>query len=116
MADVYINGYLTIAAARASHCNEGFLNPRKAKYRDIVLLRTEQGPCDLHFYYDDLIMSPGSIETVTATPLSIRQVRRFEPAVPSPRYQSNLTWTRRNHYSAACGVRKSVSSQTAHYT
>lgn len=74
MADVYSNAYLTISAARANHCGEGFLNPRKTKDRDIAPFITEQGSFDLHFGYDDLTMSPGHIESVVETPLSIRRV------------------------------------------
>ncbi|RAR12327.1 HET-domain-containing protein [Stemphylium lycopersici] len=73
MADVYSNAYLTISAARANHCGEGFLNPRKTKDRNIVPFTTEQGSFDLDFGYNDLTMSPGHIESVVETPLSIRR-------------------------------------------
>jgi hypothetical protein len=74
MADVYSNAYLTIAATRASHCGEGFLQARKVKDRHVVSFSDEQGHFDLHFYYDDLTMSPGSKESVAHEPLIMRTV------------------------------------------
>jgi hypothetical protein len=74
MADVYSNAYLTIAATRASHCGEGFLQARKVKDRHVVSFSDEQGHFYLHFYYDDLTMSPGSKESVAHEPLIMRTV------------------------------------------
>jgi hypothetical protein len=74
MADVYSNAYLTIAATRASHCGEGFLQARKVKDRHVITFSDEQGRFDLYFYYDDLTMSPGSKESVTHEPLVMRTV------------------------------------------
>ncbi|KAF2825366.1 HET-domain-containing protein [Ophiobolus disseminans] len=43
MADVYSNAYLTIAATRATHCGEGFLQPRKVSDGDKVQFEDAQG-------------------------------------------------------------------------
>jgi hypothetical protein len=76
MADVYSNAYLTIAATRSSHCGEGFLHARKVKDRHVVSFAGEEGTFDLHFSYDDLTMSPGSMESVVDASLSMRRVSR----------------------------------------
>jgi len=79
MADVYSNAYLTIAATRASHCGEGFLQPRKAKDRHVVTFADAEGSFDLFVYYDDLTMSPGSMESVIDQSIKMRRVSFNSP-------------------------------------
>ncbi|KAI4952331.1 hypothetical protein J4E91_002800 [Alternaria rosae] len=76
MADVYSNAYLTTAATRASHCGEGFLQPRKVKDRHVVTFADKEGSFDLYIYYDDLTMSPGSMESIIDQSI---KMRREEP-------------------------------------
>lgn len=76
MANVYTNAYLTIAATRASHCGEGFLQERKSKDRQMVSFADQEGVYKLHFYYDDLVTSPGSMDSVIDETLSMRKVSR----------------------------------------
>jgi hypothetical protein len=73
MADVYSNAYITLAATRASHCGEGFLQFRKVNGTSIHV-QDEEGDFDLYFTYDDLTLSPGSMETVSSQPLRVRRV------------------------------------------
>ncbi|CAO2647630.1 Nn.00g085520.m01.CDS01 [Neocucurbitaria sp. VM-36] len=73
MADVYSNAYLTIAATRASHCGEGFLQPRKIKSRQSTPFEDEDGSFELYFDYDDCTTSPGSMQTVTYQPLRLHK-------------------------------------------
>ncbi|KAF2026588.1 HET-domain-containing protein, partial [Setomelanomma holmii] len=65
MSEVYSNAYLSLAATRASHCDEGFLQDRKVKAGDMVRLKNSEGAFDLYFEYNDCTMSPGSMETLT---------------------------------------------------
>jgi hypothetical protein len=74
MANVYTNACLTIAATRASHCGEGFLQPRRVKTRRSVHFEDEAGSFDLYFHYDDRTLSPGSMESVTPQPLRVQRV------------------------------------------
>jgi hypothetical protein len=64
MADVYSNAYLTIAAMRASHCDEGFLQPREAKDRAPITFIDSEGSFTLYFEYNDDTMSPGAPASV----------------------------------------------------
>lgn len=75
MADVYSNAYLTLAATRASHCGEGFLHARKARERRVVSFADDEGSFDLYFYYDDLTMSPGAMESIVDESITMRKVR-----------------------------------------
>jgi hypothetical protein len=74
MANVYSNAYLTLAATRAAHCGEGFLQQRKVHSGHIVHFEDESGEFDLHFDYDDCTASPGSFETVVPQPLRLQRV------------------------------------------
>lgn len=74
MANVYTNACLTIAATRASHCGEGFLQPRRVKPRHFVHFDDEAVSFDLYFFYDDRTLSPGSMESVTPQPLRVQRV------------------------------------------
>ena len=49
MADVYSNAYLTVAAARAEHCDEGFLGPREIPSPLCINVEDEEGSFDLYF-------------------------------------------------------------------
>ncbi|KAF2107944.1 heterokaryon incompatibility protein-domain-containing protein, partial [Lophiotrema nucula] len=49
MADVYSNSYLTIAATRASHCDEGFLHLRRVKDRESIRFEDDEGTFELYF-------------------------------------------------------------------
>ena len=74
MANVYSNGYLTIAATRATHCGEGFLQPRKVHIGQSVHVEDQEGSFELFFKYDDCTASPGSMETVIRQPLRVQRV------------------------------------------
>jgi hypothetical protein len=74
MANVYSNAYLTLAATRAAHCGEGFLQQRKVHGGQIIHFEDESGEFDLHFDYDDCTASPGSFETVVPQPLRLQRV------------------------------------------
>jgi hypothetical protein len=74
MANVYSNACLTIAATRANHCDEGFLQPRKIRVRQSVHIEDDEGPLDLQFNYDDCTISPGSMESVIPQPLRVQRV------------------------------------------
>jgi len=91
MADVYTNAYLTIAATRASHCGEGFLQARKAKDRHVVTFTDEQGTFEVFVYYDDLTMSPGSMESIIDQSIKMRRVSFNTPTQP-----------RKDEHSGAC--------------
>ena len=94
MADVYTNAYLTIAATRASHCGEGFLQARKVKDRRVVSFADTEGSFDLYFYYDDLTMSPGSMGSVIDESLNMRRVSCSVSCSHST--SSRLTMTRKS--------------------
>jgi hypothetical protein len=49
MADVYSKSYLSIAATRASHCDEGFLHPRKVRDREPIRFEDDEGTFELYF-------------------------------------------------------------------
>jgi hypothetical protein len=91
MADVYSNAYLTVAATRASHCGEGFLQPRKVNIGKQVHIEDQQGSFDLYFKYDDCTMSPGSMESIQRQPLRLQRVR-----LPPSNTPQILTSTRKN--------------------
>jgi hypothetical protein len=76
MAGVYSNAYLTVAATRAAHCGEGFLQARKVGAGDLVHFEDILGAFDLYFVYDDCTISPGSMESVTPQPLRVQRVRQ----------------------------------------
>jgi hypothetical protein len=78
MADVYSNAYLTVAATRAAHCGEGFLQARKVDVGEIVHYEDESGEFDLYFNYNDCRAFPGSIETVVNQPLRLQRVSHFQ--------------------------------------
>jgi hypothetical protein len=79
MADVYSNAYLTLAATRAAHCGEGFLQPRKVEVGQKVHFEDQSGEFDLYFEYDDCTASPGAMETVTYQPLRLHRVSHGQP-------------------------------------
>lgn len=78
MASVYSNAYLTIATTRAANCGEGFLQPRNVNEVSIRV-EDEEGGFNLYFTYDDLTISPGSMEAVTHQPLRVQRVRYSFP-------------------------------------
>jgi hypothetical protein len=49
VAEIYFTAALTIAASQASHCDEGFLQPRPQERWDCVTLKDEKGAFDLCF-------------------------------------------------------------------
>jgi hypothetical protein len=76
MGRIYSLAYLTIAATRASHCGEGFLQPRhEREERQKMLYADKKGSIELHFAYDDLTTAPGSVASVTPQPLRFQRVR-----------------------------------------
>jgi hypothetical protein len=70
MADVYSNAYLTLAASRAEHCNEGFLGLRRV-YPPIYLdVEDEEGAFGL--YLQDCFTPPAiKVSRTLQTPVSI---------------------------------------------
>lgn len=108
MADVYANAYLTIAATRASHCGEGFLQARIAKDQQIFEFADDEGSVELNASYDDLIIAPGSMDAVIDDELDMRKVSRTPREVVnviilSQRYRMGHCWAAsgaiRNEYS-----------------
>ncbi|KAF2848692.1 HET-domain-containing protein [Plenodomus tracheiphilus IPT5] len=73
MSDVYTNAAFTIAATRASHCGEGFLQPRDVKDRKVISFPDKYGSFDLHSYYDDLTAFPGSMDVVVDDEVAMRK-------------------------------------------
>jgi len=71
MADVYSNAFLTIAAARASDSQEGFLGDRKTMPMDPVQFEDELGSYCLYFYDYDISAGPGAAATVVLDPLVV---------------------------------------------
>jgi hypothetical protein len=76
MGDVYSSTYLTIAATRASHSDEGFLQVRERKDRFPVTFPSSHGPFTLYFEHKD-DLSPGSMASLAENfPLEMQRVRR----------------------------------------
>ena len=72
MGLVYSRAFITITAARAYDCDEGFLEPRsESKEVQKMLYADEKGPFELHFEYDDLQGSPSSTVAETDQPLRL---------------------------------------------
>jgi hypothetical protein len=59
MADVYSNAYLTVAASRAKHCEEGFLGLRRRDRPLCINLEDEEGSFEL--YIQKLSMAEGEV-------------------------------------------------------
>jgi hypothetical protein len=59
MADVYSNAYLTVAASRAKHCEEGFLGLRSRDRPICINLEDEEGSFEL--YIQKLSMAEGEV-------------------------------------------------------
>jgi hypothetical protein len=91
MAGVYSNAYLTIAATRASHCGEGFLYARKTEERRIIPFADMEGSFDLYFYYDDMTISPGSMDSVVDESIKMRRVSRSNPTSHLLIWQADMT-------------------------
>lgn len=76
MADVYSNAFLVIAAMRASHCGEGFLEPRTPREKMLPIVFSDQeGAFTVDLRYHDYTMSPGSLSgAVELAPLKLQRV------------------------------------------
>jgi hypothetical protein len=78
MGDVYSSAYLTIAATRASHSDEGFLQLRERKDRFPATFPSIHGPFTLYFEHKD-DLSPGSMESLAENfPLKMQRVRALQ--------------------------------------
>jgi len=66
MADVYSNAHLTIAAARAEHCGQGFLGPRNVHVPLFLNVKDEHGSFELCFQ-----KLPGLAAEVSETPRDV---------------------------------------------
>jgi hypothetical protein len=113
MGTIYSKAYLTIAATRASHCGEGFLQPRHEKNeRQKMSYADKAGAVELHFAYNDLTTAPGAMASVTPQPLRFQRVR----SNINTEYPDELTRVRVNHSWDAYGVSKNAFSHLAHCT
>ncbi|RMZ71847.1 HET domain-containing [Pyrenophora seminiperda CCB06] len=79
MGWVYSRAFVTMIAARAHTCDEGFLQPRLAlKEAQKLQFADKQGSFELQFEYDDLQSSPSPLITETQQPL---RHHRSEPVM-----------------------------------
>jgi hypothetical protein len=78
MADVYSNAFLTLAAMRANHCDEGFLGPRTPREQTLpVSFSDPEGTFMLDLRYHDYTVSPGALSgAVELAPLKLQRVGR----------------------------------------
>lgn len=76
MADVYSNAFLTLAAMRASHCDEGFLGLRTPREPTLpVEFSDPEGTFTLDLRYHDYTVSPGALSgAVELAPLKLQRV------------------------------------------
>ena len=83
MADVYTNAHLVVAATRASHCGEGFLQPRALDPQSqSIPFHDEEGSFILDFKHYDSFASPGSLKSAAElSPLKVQRVSRRPAAV-----------------------------------
>jgi hypothetical protein len=49
MASIYSQSYLSIAATRATNCDEGVLGPRARPTSTLISFEDDQGPYELYF-------------------------------------------------------------------
>ena len=72
MGLIYSRAFITINAARAQNCDEGFLQPRReCKEVQKMPYVDEKGKFELQFEYDDLQGSPSSTVAETDHPLRL---------------------------------------------
>ena len=83
MGLVYSRAYITIAASRAHHCGEGFLQPRSTYEETRKMPFTDNnGSFELQFQYDDLQSSPSPIVPETDHPLRLHMASRPVNLIP----------------------------------
>ena len=83
MANVYTNAFLVVAATRAGHCGEGFLQPRvlDPQLQPITFLDSE-GSFKLDLKHHDSFASPGSLASAAElSPLKVQRVGAMAPTV-----------------------------------
>lgn len=68
MADIYSNSYLTVAAASAADCNQGFLGPRKIKEMTPIDFIDDRGSFRLYFYSNEVNLFPGAEDSIHIDP------------------------------------------------
>jgi hypothetical protein len=100
MGDIYSNAYLTIAATRASHCGQGFLQLRERRDWFPATFSSDRGPFTLYFEHKE-DLSPGSMGSLAERfPLKLQRVRNTRARISD----RGLNKSRRNHCWTAAGA------------
>lgn len=103
MANIYSQSYLSIAATRASNCDEGILSPRTRPTTTLIPFQDDQGKYELYFE-----QRPRGLGTAEAF------IHNVNPHLHLK--ESSLTPTSKSHSNAAHGSSKNGSSHHARYT